>query len=58
MQIMRVKLTPGEHDLLLTYGGSGVNTPIKIIMKEHEKKVLRVLSTGSQLRLFNLIDKL
>ena len=53
IQIMRINLAPGEHNFLMSYVGV-VNANVKVTVKGNEKIILRVLRTGSQLRVMTL----
>ena len=53
VQIIRINLAQGEHNFLMNYVG-GANANIKVNIKGNEKVILRVLRTGSQLRVMTL----
>jgi hypothetical protein len=49
IQIMRVNLSAGEHDFLLTHKDSSASCNIKINIKENSKNIVRIVRAGNKL---------
>jgi hypothetical protein len=47
VQIMQVRLAPGEHELVLNQAGSGIGRTIKVNIKEKGKVILRAIRAGN-----------
>lgn len=49
VQIMRISLSAGEHDFLLTHRDSGAFCNIKVDVKENSRNIIRVVRAGDKL---------
>jgi len=50
VQVMRVALASGEHDIFFNHAGSGANVMIKANVQENSIMMIRVIRVGRQLR--------